>query len=109
MSQHAEPIRQPWDVSFQVSLWKGLSFSHGARHRAYWAIKKLNLDAQLAGERRMIELNELEEFRTQAYENAYLYKEKMKRWHDNHILPQHFREGQRFSSTILDSNFFRAS
>ncbi|KAK8600708.1 hypothetical protein V6N12_050559 [Hibiscus sabdariffa] len=63
-------------------------------HKAFWAIKKLNMDAQLAGEKRLLELNELEEFRSQAYESARLYKEKTKRWHDKHILPQHFHEGQ---------------
>ncbi|KAL4326414.1 hypothetical protein GQ457_11G025240 [Hibiscus cannabinus] len=63
-------------------------------HKAFWAIKKINLDAQLAGKRRMLELNELDEFQTHAYENALLYKEKMKIWHDRYILPQHFTEGQ---------------
>ncbi|KAL4319623.1 hypothetical protein GQ457_18G014050 [Hibiscus cannabinus] len=50
--------------------------------------------AQLAGEKRLLELNELEEFRLQAYESARLYKEKTKRWHDKHIMPHHFHEGQ---------------
>ncbi|KAL4369260.1 hypothetical protein GQ457_05G020590 [Hibiscus cannabinus] len=63
-------------------------------HKAFWAIKKINLDAQLAGERRLLELNEMEEFKNQAYDTARLYKEKTKRWHDQHILPHHFAEGQ---------------
>ena len=63
-------------------------------HKAYWAIKKLNFDAELAGERRLLELNEMEEFRTQAYENAKLYKERTKRWHDQAILPRHFHAVQ---------------
>ncbi|KAK9033240.1 hypothetical protein V6N11_018275 [Hibiscus sabdariffa] len=62
-------------------------------HKAFWAIKKINLDATLAGERRLLELNEMEEFRNQAYDSARLYKERTKRWHDQHILPQHFTEG----------------
>ncbi|KAL5537772.1 hypothetical protein UlMin_045638 [Ulmus minor] len=32
-------------------------------HRAYWAVKKLNLDLEVAGEKRMLQLNELDEFR----------------------------------------------
>ncbi|KAK8635982.1 hypothetical protein V6N13_004693 [Hibiscus sabdariffa] len=52
------------------------------------------MDDQLAGEKRLLELNELEEFRSQAYESARLYKVKTKRWHDKHILPHHFHEGQ---------------
>ncbi|KAL4272410.1 hypothetical protein GQ457_13G015520 [Hibiscus cannabinus] len=63
-------------------------------HKTFWAIKKLNMDAHLAREKRMLELNELEEFHFQAYESAHLYKEKTKRWHDKHILPQHFHEGK---------------
>ncbi|XP_050217551.1 uncharacterized protein LOC126668389 [Mercurialis annua] len=50
-------------------------------HRAYWAIKKLNFDLKAAGEKRMLQLNELDEFRLNAYENAKLYKEKTKRWY----------------------------
>ncbi|KAK8601095.1 hypothetical protein V6N12_050937 [Hibiscus sabdariffa] len=52
------------------------------------------MDVQQAGENRLLELNELEEFCNQAYENARLYKEKTEKWHDKHILPQHFHEGQ---------------
>ncbi|KAE8725369.1 hypothetical protein F3Y22_tig00008957pilonHSYRG00158 [Hibiscus syriacus] len=64
-------------------------------HKAYWAIKKLNFDTQLAGDKRLLDLNEMEEFRAQAYENAKLYKEKTKKWHDKNLLPQHFHVGQK--------------
>ena len=47
-------------------------------HKAYWAIKRLNLDPEAAGEKKMLQLNELEEFRRHSYENAKLYKEKTK-------------------------------
>ncbi|XP_039002843.1 uncharacterized protein LOC120129405, partial [Hibiscus syriacus] len=63
-------------------------------HKAYWAIKRLNFDAQLAGEQRLLELNEMEEFRAQAYENARIYKEKTKKWHDQKLMPRHFHVGQ---------------
>ncbi|XP_039034123.1 uncharacterized protein LOC120170213 [Hibiscus syriacus] len=43
-------------------------------HKSYWAIKRLNFDDQLAGEQRLLEFNEKEEFRAQAYENARIYK-----------------------------------
>ncbi|KAA3483562.1 Pol polyprotein [Gossypium australe] len=36
----------------------------------------------------------MEEFIAQAYENAKLYKEKIKRWHDKKILPRQFEPGQ---------------
>ncbi|KAL5546694.1 hypothetical protein UlMin_006381 [Ulmus minor] len=63
-------------------------------HKAYWAIKRLNLDLEAAGEKRMLQLNELEEFRRHSYENAKLYKEKTKQWHDKRIHPISFEEGQ---------------
>ena len=54
-------------------------------HKAYWATKKFNMDLQAAGELRLLQLNELEEFRFFSYENAKLYKEKTKLWHDRRI------------------------
>ena len=32
-------------------------------HKAYWAIKFLNFDIKVAGEGRLLQLNELDEFR----------------------------------------------
>ena len=40
----------------------------------------------MASEKRILQLNELEEFRNEAYENAKIYKEKIKAWHDKHIV-----------------------
>ena len=54
-------------------------------HKAYWAIKELNYDFKLAGEKRLFEIRSLDEWRTQAYENAKLFKEKVKRRHDKRI------------------------
>ncbi|XP_073287504.1 uncharacterized protein [Primulina huaijiensis] len=48
-------------------------------HKAYWATKSLNFDAKVTDDERVLELNELDEFRLDAYENAKLYKEKSKR------------------------------
>ncbi|XP_075075678.1 uncharacterized protein LOC142162792 [Nicotiana tabacum] len=48
-------------------------------HKAYWAIKKLNMDLEAAGEKRLIQLNELDELRLHSYKNAKLYKEKDKK------------------------------
>ena len=62
-------------------------------HRAYWAIKALNFDMKAAGEKRLLQLNELDEFRFLAYENTKLFKEKTKRWHDAHILKKEFKVG----------------
>ena len=63
-------------------------------HRAYWATRQLNMDSALAGEKRQLQLSELDEFRNEAYENARIYKEKTKAWHDKHITRKEFTTGQ---------------
>ena len=62
-------------------------------HKAYWAIKELNYDFKLAGEKRLFDISSLDEWRTQAYENAKLFKEKVKRWHDKRIQKHEFNVG----------------
>ncbi|XP_038877062.1 uncharacterized protein LOC120069394 [Benincasa hispida] len=64
-------------------------------NKAYWTIKKLTFDPQKVGEKRLLELVGLEEFRDQAYENAKLYKERTTRWHDKKIIHHTFYPGQR--------------
>ncbi|XP_075481163.1 uncharacterized protein LOC142521874 [Primulina tabacum] len=63
-------------------------------HKAYWAVKKLNFDMGASGEQRLLQLNEMEEFRNDAYENAKIYKERTKKWHDKQILRRDFEPGQ---------------
>ena len=64
-------------------------------YKAMWAIKKLNCDFQDAKEKRLRQLNELEELRNEAYDNARIYKEKTKRWHDQKIMRWEFKEGEK--------------
>ena len=54
-------------------------------YKAMWAIKKLNCDFQAAKEKRLLQMNELEELKNEAYDNARIYKEKTKIWHDQNI------------------------
>ena len=56
-----------------------------------WAIKKLNFDFQDVKERRFLQLNELEELRNEAYDNAKIYNDKTKKWHDQKILKKEFK------------------
>lgn len=63
-------------------------------HKAYWAIRELNMDLKAAGANRLLQLSELEEFRLKAYENSKIYKEKTKLWHDKHINHKEFEVGQ---------------
>ena len=54
----------------------------------------LNMDSKVAGEKRMLQLSELDEFCNEAYENARIYKQKPKAWHDKHIIRKEFEAGQ---------------
>ena len=63
-------------------------------YKAMWAIKKLNCDFQVAKEERLLQLNELEELRNEAYDNARIYKDKIKKWHDQKILRKEFKAGE---------------
>ena len=56
-----------------------------------WAIKKLNFDFKAAKEERLLQLNELEEMRNEAYDNPRIYKDKTKKWHDQKILMREFK------------------
>ena len=43
--------------------------------------------------KRLLDISSLDEWRTQAYENAKLFKEKVKRWHDKRIQKRDFNVG----------------
>ncbi|CAL2256063.1 unnamed protein product [Prunus armeniaca] len=59
-------------------------------HNAFWAIKKLNFDLDKAGHVKKFQLNELEEITHESYENARLYKERTKSYHDRNIQQKEF-------------------
>ena len=61
-------------------------------HRAYWAIKKLNFDIEASEALRRLQLNEMDEFFHGTYENAKLYKERTKKWHDQRIINKEFTQ-----------------
>jgi hypothetical protein len=64
-------------------------------HRAYWAIKKWNMDLPEASKFRQMQLSELEEWRDKAYHSAKIYKERTKRWHDKRIKIKEFKQGDK--------------
>ena len=79
---------------FRIVYGKACHLPVELEHRAYLATRMLNTDNKLVGEKRMLQLSELDEFRNEAYENARIYKEKMKSWHDKHIARKEFEAGQ---------------
>ena len=64
-------------------------------HKAGWAIRMLYFDGRTAGEKRLLDLNELDELRLDSYENACLYKERTKQWHDKSIVRKSFEAGDK--------------
>ena len=63
---------------FRIVYGKACHLPVELEHRAYWETRQLNMDSTLAGEKRLLQLCELDEFRNEAYENARIYKEKTK-------------------------------
>jgi hypothetical protein len=64
-------------------------------HNAFWAVKELNRDFKLADKKRLLDLSSLGEWRNETYENAKLFKEKVKQWHDRRILKREFHVGEK--------------
>ena len=51
------------------------------------------MDLSRAGVRRFLNINELEEIRNNAYLNSKIAKERSKKWHDQTITGENFKEG----------------
>ncbi|XP_070035246.1 uncharacterized protein [Nicotiana tomentosiformis] len=62
-------------------------------HRAFWALRQLNLDIEAAGTSRVTKLHELDELCYHAFESTRLYRERMKIIHDKHIQERIFKPG----------------
>jgi hypothetical protein len=69
-------------------------------HKAYWAIKEMNLDLDATVVKRRIQISELEEMRLKAYKNASIYKKRIKRWYDKRLKRKSLKKEIRSSSTI---------
>ena len=53
----------------------------------------MNCDFQAAKEKRLLQMNVLEELRNEAYDKARIYKDKTKKGHNQKILRKNFRIG----------------
>ena len=78
---------------YKIAFGKPCHLPLELEYKAMWAIKKLNFDFKATKEEILLQLNELEELRNEAYDNSRIYKDKIKKLLDQKILRREFKVG----------------
>jgi hypothetical protein len=92
---------------YQFIYGKACHLSIELEHRDSYAIKEMNLDLDATVVKRRVQISELEEMRLKAYENASIYKERIKRWYDKRLEKKEFKEGDKILLYNLRFKTFR--
>ncbi|XP_047259698.1 uncharacterized protein LOC124892462, partial [Capsicum annuum] len=77
---------------YQLVYGKACNLPIELEHKALWVLRMLILIRNEASELRLGQLNEMDEFFLGAYERADLYKEKMKKYHNQTIVKRDFQK-----------------
>ena len=75
-------------------------------YKAWWAIKKLNMDLERASLKRFFYLNKLGEVRNDADLNSKISKDRSKKWHDQMVAWNISKVGIKFCSMIPNFIYF---
>ena len=86
--------RKDWSLNLPVEI----------EYKAWWAVKKLNLDMRSSSLKRILGISELEELRNDAYFNSKIAKDRLKKWHDQLIARKNFKQGDQV--VLYDSKLY---